>query len=162
MKMKCIGTGYISSNITKSEIKNANDEIVETCCFQFANFKYKDKYGKKYYSKFLCIGMGKIAKFINDNFIKNHKVFITGEIEDKTIIRKDFKYDSKLTEKENNKKKYANVFIITISHIEYMGNMKDEEEKYDKDNIINDSIDEIIKNVDVNEMDKDINDEAIA
>ena len=160
MKLKCIGTGYISSKITKGEYKKSNGEVLETCCFQFANLKYIDKYGKRKYSKFLCIGMGKIAKLINENFIENQKVFIVGEIEQKAVIRKGYIYDKNLTEEQNRKRQFAYINTITVSHIEFMANLNDE--KYDKDNTVNDNIDEIIKNVDVNEMDKDLSEETFA
>ena len=150
MKLKCTGTGYISSNITESTISKNNGEKIVSCYFQFANLKFTDKFGNRKYSKYLCIAIGNVAKLIIDNFVKGQKVLISGELEQKTIKNKNYQYDNNLSKEENKKRQYTNIDTITINHIEFMANPKND--KYEKENNNKDSTDDVIENIDTSNM----------
>ena len=133
MSLKIHGTGFINSQITKSKYLNETNEEINICRFQIASFKKFDKKKKKkVYSHFLCQSIGKMADIIGNNFIKGQKIYIEGDLNEDTIKNKNYKYDNSLNEKENNKRAFINIISITITHIEFMANNKDE--KYEKQN----------------------------
>ena len=151
MKLMCVGTGYISSEIARDKIKTTNGEI-DTCYFQFANYKYTDSNEKKHYSYFLCQAIGNLATLIINNFIKGSKVFIRGDLEQKNIIK---------TSNESNNKEYSNVTILKLDWIEFM--IKSNENivslnEYKKNN--NENIEETLQNKNILNIEKDINNEA--
>ena len=158
MKLTCTGTGYISSNITQSQINKNNGESIISCYFQFANLKYTDKLGNRKYSKYLCIAIGQVAKLIIDNFVKGQKVLIVGELEQKSIKNKNYQYNNSISKEENNKKSYINIDTITINHIEFMANPKND--KFEKEETTKDNLEEIIENVDTSNINNTINDET--
>lgn len=147
MSLKTHGTGFINSQITNSKYLNENNEEINICRFQIASFKRFDKKTqKKIYSHFLCQGIGKMAEIITNNFIQGQKIYIEGDLNEDTVKNKNYVFDNSLSEKENNKRAYINIISITISHIEFMANSKDEKyEKQENDKEVVDVLNDYIK-----------------
>lgn len=145
MKLECVGTGYINSQIIEDKLIRNNNEEIKTCYFQFANYKYTDdKNNKKIYSYFLCQAIGNIASLILENFIKGQKIFIKGEIEQKSL-------------KNTENKKYNNITIITINWIEFMNKANEIEIKNSEDEP---NIEKILKDEKILNIEKNNTEEA--
>ena len=115
-----IGSGIICSNIINESIKTLDNEDMNICKFKFRNFNSIDSNGNKKYSHYLCVAKNEVAKLISNNFIKGHKIFIIGDIEQNQVQNKED------NEEENKKNKL--ITTIEIKTIEFMGNTKDDDE----------------------------------
>ena len=138
MQVEVVGTGYISSNLSKYTKKKANGEEIFVCFFQFANFNYVDpKTRKNMYSYYLCDVMGKYGEIIYNNFIKGQKIFIHGILTNQRYKNKEGKIVSSC--------------IFHLDKVEYMANPKDtnyleKQETFSNiEEIINDDIIDTIK-----------------
>ena len=138
MQVEVVGTGYISSNITKNIRKKANGEEIFVYFFQFANFNYVDPVTRKnIYSYYLCDVIGKYGEIIYKNFIKGQKIFVHGTVTNHRYINKEGKTVSSC--------------IFHLDKVEYMANSKDnnylekQETMSNIEDVINDDIIDTIK-----------------
>lgn len=135
MQIEIIGTGYISSDITKTIRKKANGEEIFVCLFQFANFNYIDPVTRKnIYSYYLCDVLGKYGEIIYNNFIKGQKIFIHGQLTNQRY--------------KNNDGKLVSSCVLHLDKVEFMANPKDDNylEKQDPSSNINGIFDNNITN----------------
>ena len=142
MQIEVIGTGYISSDITKTIRKKANGEEIFVCLFQFANFNYVDPETRKnIYSYYLCDVMGKYGEIIYNNFIKGQKIFIHGQETNQRYKNKEGKIVSSC--------------VLHLDKVEFMANPKDND-YFDKqepssniENMLNNDMVDSIKDTEI-------------